>query len=177
MANTAPVFPNWPLLQGHRPFVFVTVGNLEWPFERFWEAIHHVLAQDRERDWLVQRGPAPFHCSFALCLQRLSPDDYRYAIQHAEKVVAHLGAGTLLDCWRSGKVPIVMPRDPQFSEHVDDHQLQLALALEKAGAIRTFNSAFGLSLALHGEPTKPPALNADYLTMFEDILKKYTEPN
>ena len=51
----------------------------------------------------------------------------------ASVVICHGGCGSISLALRAGKVPIVVPRQKRYGEHVNDHQLQLtqALASEK----------------------------------------------
>jgi UDP-N-acetylglucosamine--N-acetylmuramyl-(pentapeptide) pyrophosphoryl-undecaprenol N-acetylglucosamine transferase len=47
----------------------------------------------------------------------------------ADVVVAHAGVGSALAALQAGAFPILVPRRAQHSEHVDDHQGQVAEAL------------------------------------------------
>jgi UDP-N-acetylglucosamine transferase subunit ALG13 len=64
-------------------------------------------------------------------------------------VVAHAGIGSALDSIAAGQCPILVSREHDFGEHVDDHQQQIGIELDRRG------------LALHRHP--------DTLT-FEDLL-------
>lgn len=43
-------------------------------------------------------------------------------IQNSDLVIAHAGVGIVLDVLESGKIPLLMARDPTKAEHVDSHQ-------------------------------------------------------
>jgi UDP-N-acetylglucosamine--N-acetylmuramyl-(pentapeptide) pyrophosphoryl-undecaprenol N-acetylglucosamine transferase len=51
------------------------------------------------------------------------------AIRGADVVVAHAGTGIALMALENGKCPILVPRRAMHGEHVDDHQLTIALEL------------------------------------------------
>ena len=51
------------------------------------------------------------------------------AIRAADVVVAHAGTGIALMALENGKCPILVPRRSMHGEHVDDHQLTIALEL------------------------------------------------
>ena len=53
------------------------------------------------------------------------------AIDSADAVVAHAGAGIALTILASGKVPVLVPRLASRGEHVDDHQEQIARQLAR----------------------------------------------
>jgi UDP-N-acetylglucosamine transferase subunit ALG13 len=57
--------------------------------------------------------------------------------READLVISHCSTGTALTARmvRQDKPTIVMPRRKQYGEHFDDHQMELALLLEKEGAV------------------------------------------
>jgi UDP-N-acetylglucosamine transferase subunit ALG13 len=56
-------------------------------------------------------------------------------IQKAEIVITHAGIGSILLCLILDKVPIIFPRYADLKEHVDDHQVEISLRLEKEKAV------------------------------------------
>jgi UDP-N-acetylglucosamine transferase subunit ALG13 len=54
----------------------------------------------------------------------LPRDELSHLMGAARVVVCHGGPGTILEARAAGRVPIVVPRDPTFGEHVDDHQIR-----------------------------------------------------
>jgi UDP-N-acetylglucosamine transferase subunit ALG13 len=51
------------------------------------------------------------------------------AIRDADVVVAHAGTGIALMALENGRCPVLVPRRRLHGEHVDDHQLTIALEL------------------------------------------------
>lgn len=51
------------------------------------------------------------------------------AIAESDVVVAHAGTGIALMALENGKFPVLVPRRALYGEHVDDHQLTIALEL------------------------------------------------
>lgn len=76
----------------------------------------------------------------------------------ADLTICHGGPGTLMDAHRAGQVPVVVPRDPQYGEHVDGHQLRFASAIELRGQVdvardrRTFDDLVDLRLSAAHSP-------------------------
>jgi UDP-N-acetylglucosamine transferase subunit ALG13 len=106
--------------------ILVTVGTHEQPFDRLVSAAAGLAALD---EVLVQRGVsrvAPAGCEV---VDQLAPDALADAMRRARVVIAHAGPATLFEAGDAGHVPIVVPRDPAFGEHVDDHQLRFARRL------------------------------------------------
>lgn len=111
--------------------IFATCGSSHLPFERFMRALA-VVAPD---ELIVQHGPAepppaaravPF-LPFAAVLE---------LIEEADVVVSHAGVGSIICAVRAGHVPIVFPRMQRYAETIDDHQVELARALERRGTVR-----------------------------------------
>ena len=61
--------------------------------------------------------------------ERVSSEEMAAAIRAADVVVAHAGTGIALMALENGKFPILVPRRAMHGEHVDDHQLTIALEL------------------------------------------------
>jgi UDP-N-acetylglucosamine transferase subunit ALG13 len=57
--------------------------------------------------------------------------DLQRALEKADAVVAHAGTGIALSALIAGKLPVLVPREG--GEHVDDHQAQIAQALQERG--------------------------------------------
>jgi len=57
--------------------------------------------------------------------------------KNADVIVTHGGAGSLLDCLKYSPSIIVVPRLKKYNEHLDDQQIDLALALQIQGKVTT----------------------------------------
>lgn len=62
-------------------------------------------------------------------------DELAAAAKTVDTVVTHAGVGSILMALRAGRCPVVIPRSPRRDEHIDDHQEQLASALESRGLV------------------------------------------
>lgn len=60
---------------------------------------------------------------------RVPSEEMRTAIRDADVVVAHAGTGIALMALENGRCPILVPRRARHGEHVDDHQMTIALDL------------------------------------------------
>ena len=52
----------------------------------------------------------------------VSPQELATLLETSEIVVLHGGPATISEARKAGHLPLVFPRDPQYGEHVDDHQ-------------------------------------------------------
>lgn len=115
--------------------VFVTVGNATQRFPRLLSAVAtlqhlgglpgRVVAQIGDADPIQGME----------CFLRCNKDQFSDLIRRAALVICHAGAGTLIDCFSQAKLPVVIPRMPMYQEIIDEHQLELARTLERAGRI------------------------------------------
>lgn len=61
-------------------------------------------------------------------------------VRQVDLVIMHAGVGSILTALRLGKCPVVLVRRAEDNEHIDDHQGQLASALEARGLIAVAHS-------------------------------------
>jgi UDP-N-acetylglucosamine transferase subunit ALG13 len=126
---------------------FVTVGNATQPFDRLLEAVRsasHLLPAPI----YVQYGAAKFEAPGLDAVAFMGMERFDTEIASARLVITHAGAGSLIHALDRGHVPIVMPREARFGEHVDDHQVELARTLAERGRVIVVRSAEELSAAI-----------------------------
>lgn len=75
----------------------------------------------------------------------------------AAAVVSHGGPSTVMDARMSGRLPIVVARNPAYNEHVDQHQMRFAAHLDRHGVAVVVNSREGLFAALERALADPAA--------------------
>ncbi|CAL9532387.1 hypothetical protein SUDANB121_04083 [Nocardiopsis dassonvillei] len=118
------------------PDIVVSVGTDHHAFDRLVRWVDDYARDHRELRILVQHGhsAAPRVASGTPFLPGGELDGL---MESARVVVSHGGPGTIVQARRAGRLPIVVPRDPELGEHVDDHQLLFVARLEEAGRVRT----------------------------------------
>ena len=107
--------------------IFVTVGTHEQPFNRLLKKVDE-LKKDGiiQEDVIMQTGFStyePKDCEWS----KLIP--YQQMIKNVEDariVITHGGPASFIMPLQIGKVPIVVPRQHKFDEHVNDHQVEFA---------------------------------------------------
>ena len=118
------------------PLVLVVVGTDYHPFDRLVEWIDAwLLKGDTERVRCVVQygGSAP--PKVATGHDYLAVDELRALMANATVIVCHGGPATIAEARRAGRMPIVVPRDDQFGEHVDNHQQLFARRLAESGLV------------------------------------------
>lgn len=137
-----------------RPLVLVALGTDHHPFERAVRWLDAWAAANPRARVLVQHGhsPSPRH---AEGLPFLGRDQLHAAMTQAAVVVSHGGPGIITEARRAGRLPVVLARDPELGEHVDDHQLQFAARLDSCGLARVCATAQQLTAAIDAALARP----------------------
>lgn len=112
--------------------IYVTVGTMFLDFPRLIRKMDEIARDTGERV-IVQTGMGetyPAHCEHF----SFKPREEVVQIQGQSRlVVCHAGIGSVLEALELRKPLIVVPRLKGFREHMNDHQLDLAEAVERRG--------------------------------------------
>ena len=122
--------------------IFVTVGTTHFPFDRLLSA---VATLETNEELVVQRGPSQVPVGNARVIDFLSFDELNDHVREAGTVISHAGVGSIMVALSHGKRPIVVPRLERFGEAVDDHQMQVATLLDRAGRVRAVHDLADLT--------------------------------
>jgi UDP-N-acetylglucosamine transferase subunit ALG13 len=103
--------------------IFCTVGTHEDPFDRLLRALDTVPGDEPIRIQSGYSTYAPTRCT----AEAMMPfQAVQQAMRDARVVVTHGGPASIMQALSHGKVPIVVPRQSAFGEHVDDHQVRFS---------------------------------------------------
>ena len=61
----------------------------------------------------------------------MSFDEMQQALKDARIVITHGGPSSFIEALQFGKVPIVVPRQEKYHEHVNDHQVEFTKLIAK----------------------------------------------
>ncbi len=114
--------------------IFVTAGTEQYPFDRLMTWLN-LLGQNHmiEDEVVVQYGNSNFLPEGARVYKFVKEERFKELLQGADIVVAHCGEGTVLLLDALKKPYILVPRTHALGEHVDNHQIEMALALSEMG--------------------------------------------
>ncbi|MFV2196593.1 glycosyltransferase [Nocardiopsis sp. LOL_012] len=117
------------------PDVVVSVGTDHHTFDRLVRWADDYARRNPDLRVLVQHGhSAP--PERAQGTPFLPPGELGGHMRRARAVVTHGGPGSIVQARDNGRLPIVVARDPELGEHVDDHQLLFVERLERSGRVR-----------------------------------------
>jgi len=139
--------------------LFVTVGNRSEPFVRLLELVQDAIGGlGGPVDGVCQFGAAPHGIRGIRSINFLARDVFETEMRLADAVVCHAGVGTLHAAMTAGHLPIVLARQKQFGECVNDHQTEIVRELLKrqliccADSLATMRAAIVAAPALRGPP-------------------------
>jgi UDP-N-acetylglucosamine transferase subunit ALG13 len=112
----------------NRGGTFVSVGNAHQSFDRMLRMVKNVMPK-LPQPVTVQFGHTQFASSECERISFLPMDAFLTRMRQAELVIVHAGAGSVIHAIATGKVPVVVPRRKHLLEHIDEHQVEFALAL------------------------------------------------
>lgn len=107
--------------------IFVTVGTHEQPFNRLVQKVDE-LKKDGviQEDVIIQTGFSTYEPKYCEWSKLIPYQKMIKNVEDARIVITHGGPASFIMALQIGKVPIVVPRQKKFNEHVNDHQLEFA---------------------------------------------------
>lgn len=116
--------------------IYATVGTMFLDYPRLILKMDEI-ARDTGEKVIIQIGlgsTIPRHCEYF----DFKPRDEVIAIQRqARVIVCHAGIGSVIDALQAKRPVIVVPRRKAMREHMTDHQMDLAEAVQRRGWGRT----------------------------------------
>ena len=92
-----------------------------------------------------------------------APREHRAAMQRARWLVLQGGSSALAEARALGRSPMVVPRDPRYGEHVDDHQLRYGrahgLAVAPDEVLRRISAGWEEPATLPGPASRQAAVS------------------
>ena len=109
--------------------ILVTVGSSEQPFTHLLRAMDE-LAPRLGEAVVMQSGRTPYPGRHTDCLGYASFDRMHKLVGLCRVLIGHGSTGPVLMARLYGRPLIIVPRDPARNETFDDHQFQVARAME-----------------------------------------------
>lgn len=110
--------------------IFVTVGNHYQSFDRLIKKVDEI-ASHIPHEIVIQKGYSgyiPKNTKYFDFVPLKSAMEY---IRTSDLVISHAGFGTIILCKEYGIPLLIFPRRKKYSEHMNDHQVDIAIVLEE----------------------------------------------
>ena len=117
--------------------IFVTVGTHEQPFNRLIQKIDELKENGTiQEDVIIQTGFSTYEPKYCQWSKLIPYQQMIKNVEDARIVITHGGPASFVMPLQIGKTPIVVPRQYQYNEHVNDHQVEFARNVaERMGTI------------------------------------------
>lgn len=111
--------------------VFAVVGTQKFQMNRFLQELDDLVERGLIQDSIfAQIGASNYIPRNYQYSDFLSKEDFEQKMEECDLVITHGGVGTIISALKKNKPVIIYPRLSKYSEHVDDHQLQIASSFE-----------------------------------------------
>lgn len=117
--------------------IFVTVGTHEQQFNRLVENIDKLKEIKLiKEEVMIQTGFCTYKPKYCTWNSLISYSEMVEYVSKARIVITHGGPASFIMPLQIGKIPIVVPRQKKFNEHINNHQIEFTKAVvERNGNI------------------------------------------
>lgn len=116
--------------------IFVSVGTHEQPMDRLFRELESLISKGHITGPVeVQYGFSDFHFNHCKARELILIQEIDRLMREADLVICHGGPATIMQARVWNKVPIVVPRQQEFGEHINDHQVAFCRRLASLGLI------------------------------------------
>lgn len=112
--------------------IFGLVGTNSWDFTRLIKELDDIAATIDE-EIVIQIGDNDYKPQNAKYFRYINKNEIENFYDSARIIVAHAGIGIIISAFKHKKPIIVVPREKEYGEHFDNHQVDTARSLEKEG--------------------------------------------
>ena len=155
--------------------IFVTVGTHEQQFNRLVEYMD-LWAKDHKEKVVIQTGYSTYEPKYCEWSKLYPYDEMVNMVNKARIVITHGGPSSFIMPLQIGKIPIVVPRQKKFDEHVNNHQRQIVEIFNDKGYIIGVQNIEDLSEAIKQIdefiPTPYSGDNSKMLSIIESFIDK-----
>ncbi len=122
--------------------ILVILGTQPQKFDRLIKIINQFASTIPKQEIIVQCGKNKYNeliTSENIKLYQYI-EDYEQKIKLADLIITHGGVGSIMDGLLNQKKVFVIARLLKYSEHLDDHQIEVVHKLDENGYIYSFES-------------------------------------
>ena len=112
--------------------IFVTVGTHEQQFNRLIKKVDELKRDGVISDEVfIQTGFSTYEPKYCKWSKLIPYDQMIKNVKEARIVITHGGPASFIMPLQIGKIPVVVPRQLEFQEHVNNHQIEFSKKVEK----------------------------------------------
>ena len=116
--------------------IFVILGTQDKEFTRLLKEIQKLINKKIINEKvIVQAGSTNFVSKDMIIKKYMSMKEFNETIEKSDYIITHGGVGSIIDSLKKNKKVIAVPRQKKYSEHENDHQIQIIEEFTKMGYI------------------------------------------
>ena len=161
--------------------IFVTVGTHEQGMERLLIELDDLIENgDIQEDIFAQIGYSTYKPKNYKYKKMISYDEMDLYVKDANIIITHGGPGSIFHAIQYNKIPIVVPRNPEFNEHVDNHQILFTKRLQNENKVIGIYDINELALNIKEYYTLSEKCSIDkssnelFINKFENAINRIT---
>ncbi|WP_270275995.1 PssE/Cps14G family polysaccharide biosynthesis glycosyltransferase [Enterococcus casseliflavus] len=160
--------------------IFISLGSQKFQFNRLLKIVDKLIEENIIKDKVfAQIGVSDYvplnyeYCKF------LDADEFNSLLYRSEYIITHAGTGAIVNSLKKGKKVIVVPRLSECSEHVDNHQQEIAKVFEESNLVMNANDYDGLVTCINRinnwQPDKFVGNNSSYIDFISRFITQERE--
>ncbi|MFH5835532.1 PssE/Cps14G family polysaccharide biosynthesis glycosyltransferase [Proteiniclasticum sp. C24MP] len=149
--------------------ILVTLGTQIQPFTRLLDLIEKSMI---EEEIIVQAGHTSYESSKMEIRGFIDMDEMQSLTEKARIIITHGGTGSIIGGLKKRKTVIACARLKKYSEHLDDHQLEIVSTLSQNGYILELHDNESLDEVMEKVPGFKPKEFISNSTNFNQKLKE-----
>lgn len=116
--------------------IFICLGTKRFSLNRLLKELDELVEKGKiKNNIFAQIGHSTYIPRNYKYKRFMDPQEYERAVENASLVITHGGTGAIIKALKADKQIIAIPRLEKFSEHSDDHQLQIVDVFERNGYV------------------------------------------
>jgi len=157
--------------------IFVTVGTHDRQFDRLLKELDILVERGKIKNVVAQIGHSNYIPKNYKWFRFLEFEKMFKLQRKSDFIISHGGVGSIMNALQLNKPIVVVPRLPEYKEHLDHHQVFTTKELEKRGRIiavydlknlaKALEKARGFKPKQKGSDSRIPEIVENYLSKLE----------
>lgn len=116
--------------------IFIVLGTQDKSFDRLLKKVDEMIEKKVIQDEvIVQAGKTVYHSAKMKIFDYVEQNQFNEYVDKATYIISHGGVGTIMSGINHGKPVLAVARLSKYSEHENDHQVEIVEQFAESGLI------------------------------------------
>lgn len=158
--------------------VLVLLGTQANDFSRLLKEIEKLIIDGTiKEEVIVQAGSTKYESKYMKQFDMIAKEEIEDLKKQANYIITHGGVGSIVSCIKMGKKVVAVPRLAKYSEHVNNHQIQIIENMQQKGYIEGVIDIEELKEAIQKIDGFTPKKYESNTEKMINIVSEYIEKN